>query len=307
MRVWYVSNYGKGMGMDDVHAPLIEDLTRRRGVVLLLGAADTGKTTFARQLLGSAIAAGKRAAFVDADIGESTVGPPTCVGLKWINDPADLDDLARADRLQFVGSIKTSGLVLQQVVATAALVEQARSEVDLVVVDTSDAVSGVTGQTLKYHKTELTRPEVIVAFQRGEELAPIVGMLRRFFGADVEEAPVSPRIVSATPHERSADRAKHFAAELAPPLQAWRVRSTVFAPTLPAGLDPARLDNMLVGLQDGTGSTLGLGVLSEEDGNLRVLTNHGEGMRGLRLGSMRIDLDTLAVTPVRLREVMFGL
>jgi polynucleotide 5'-hydroxyl-kinase GRC3/NOL9 len=293
--------------MDDTHAPLIEDLIRRRGVVLLLGAADTGKTTFARQLLAAAIGAGKRAAFVDADIGESTVGPPTCVGLKWINDPADLDDLARADRLQFVGSIKTSGLVLQQVVATAALVDQARDKVDLVVVDTSDAVSGVTGQTLKYHKTELTRPEVVVAFQRGEEMAPIIGMLRRFFGVEVEEAPVSPGIVSATPHERSADRAKHFEAELTPPLQAWRVRPTVFAPTLPAGLDPTRLDAMLVGLQNGEGGTLGLGVLQEDDGILRVLTNHGEGMRGLRLGSMRIDLDTYDVEPVRLREVMFGI
>lgn len=293
--------------MDDVHAPLIEDLTRRRGVVLLLGAADTGKTTFARQLLAAAIATGKRAAFVDADIGESTVGPPTCVGLKWVNDPADLDDLANADRLQFVGSTKTNGLVLQQVVATASLVDEARDKVDLVVVDTSDAVSGVTGQTLKYHKTELTRPEATVAFQRGGEMAPIVGMLRRFFGTDVEDAAVSDSIVSATPHERSADRAKHFEAELTPPLQAWRVRSTVFAPTLPAGLDPARLDAMLVGLQDGEGSTLGLGVLQEQEGILRVLTNHGEGMRGLRLGSMRIDLETYAVTQVRLREVMFGL
>ena len=293
--------------MDDVHAPLIEDLVRRRGVVLLLGAADTGKTTFARQLLAAALVAGKRAAFVDADIGESTVGPPTCIGLKWVNDPSDLDELARADRLQFVGSTKTNGLVLQQVVATASLVEQARDRADLVVVDTSDAVSGVTGQTLKYHKTELLRPEAIVAFQRGEELAPIIGMLRRFFGADVEDAPVSEKIVSASPHERNADRAKHFEAELTPPLQAWRVRSTVFAPTLPAGLDPARLDAMLVGLQDGAGSTLGLGVLQEEEGIVRVLTNHGEGMRGLRLGSMRIDLETYAVTQVRLREVMFGL
>ncbi|MDH3539366.1 MAG: Clp1/GlmU family protein [Acidimicrobiia bacterium] len=293
--------------MEDMHAPLIEDLVRRRGVVLLLGTADTGKTTFARQLLAAAIAAGKRAAFVDADISESTVGPPTCVGLKWINDPTDLDDLGRADRLQFVGSIKTAGLVLQQVVATAALVDLARDRVDLVVVDTSDDVSGVTGQTLKYHKTELTRPEAVVAFQRGAEMGPIVGMLRRFFGSDVEEAPVSPGIRSATPHERSADRVKHFEAELTPPLQAWRVRPTVFAPTLPAGLDPARLDAMLVGLQDGEGSTLGLGVLREDEGILRVLTNHGEGMRGLRLGSMRIDLETYAVEPVRLREVMFGL
>ena len=105
----------------------------------------------------------------------------------------------------------------------------------------------------------------------------------------------------------TAMRAKRFAEELAPPLQPWRVRNTVFAPTLPPGLDPTRLDHMLVGLQDGEGNCLGLGVLAEEDGVLRVLTNRGEGMRGLRLGSLKIDPEEFTVTPVRLREVMFGL
>ena len=146
-----------------------------------------------------------------------------------------------------------------------------------------------------------------MAFQRGEELAPVIGMLRRFFGAEVEEAPVSSGIVSATPHERSADRAKHFAAELSPPLQAWRVRPTVFAPTLPSGLDPARLDSMLVGVHDGDDRCLGLGVLDYDGEVLRVETNVGEGMKGLRLGSLRVDRTTYRATPVNLREVMFGL
>lgn len=293
--------------MDDIHAPLIEDLTRRRGVIMLVGAADSGKTTFARELMAAALVTGKRVAFVDADIAESTVGPPTCVGLKLIDDPSDLDNLETADRLQFVGSIKSEGLVLQHVVATASLVDQARNMVDLVVVDTTGTVSGVIGQTLKYHKTELCRPDAIVAFQRGQEMGPIIGMLRRFFSAEVEEARVSQIVRPSSPDERSNARAKHFAEALTPPLQAWRVRDTVFAPTLPAGLDHSRLDAMLVGLQDGSGACLGLGVLEESDGVLRVLTNHGEDMRGLRLGSMRIDRETFAITPVRLREVMFGI
>lgn len=293
--------------MDDIHASLTDDLTRRSGVVMLVGAADSGKTTFARQLMTAALMTGKRVAFVDADISESTVGPPTCVGLKLIDDPSDVDKLASADRLQFVGSIKSEGLVLQHVVATAALVNQARAEADLVVVDTTGTVSGVIGQTLKYHKIELCQPDAIVAFQHGQEMGPIVGMLRRFFLSDVVETPVSPTVVPLSPDERSTARAKHFAAALTQPLQPWRVRDTVFAPTLPAGLDQARLDAMLVGLQDGSGACLGLGILEEQDGVLRVLTNHGEGMRGLRLGSMRIDHETFAVTPVRLREVMFGI
>ena len=274
---------------------------------MLLGGADSGKTTFARQLMAAALVTGKRVAFVDADIAESTVGPPTCVGLKLIDDPSDLDNLDTADQLQFVGSIKTEGLVLQHVVATAALVNQARAEADLVVLDTTGTISGVIGQTLKYHKTELCQPDAIVAFQRGQEMGPIVGMLRRFFSSEVEEVRVSPTVNPLSPDERSSARTKRFAAALTPPLQPWRVRETVFAPTLPAGLDQARLDAMLVGLQDGAGTCLGLGILEESEGVLRVLTNHGEGMRGLRLGSMRIERDSFAVTPVRLREVMFGI
>ena len=40
---------------------------------------------------------------------------------------------------------------------------------------------------------------------------------------------------------------------------------------------------------------------------LRVETAVGEGMTGLRLGSMRVDRETFAATSVNLREVMFGL
>jgi hypothetical protein len=50
-----------------------------------------------------------------------------------------------------------------------------------------------------------------------------------------------------------------------------------------------------------------LGILSNEDDGLRVMTNTGEGMKGLRLGSMRLDPDTLESSVISLREVMFGI
>ena len=40
---------------------------------------------------------------------------------------------------------------------------------------------------------------------------------------------------------------------------------------------------------------------------MRVLTRHGDAMRGLRLGSMRIDLETFETDPVRLRQLIFGI
>lgn len=289
------------------HGALVDDLSRQSGVVMLIGGPDTGKTALALRLLEEALRSGKTAAYVDADVGQTTCGPPACVGLKWVQERSDLDRLEQADELRFVGSISPDRVVLQQVTATATLAELARADVDLVVLDTTGAVSGVVGQTLKFHKMELCRPEVVVALQRGGEMEPIVGMLRRFFSANVEVAGVHPDVVPVSPEERRSHRAKRFAQAFSAPLQRWRVRPTVFAPTLPAGLALERLHGMLVGLQDRSGRCLGLGALDfEEDATLRVITNSGEGMRGLRLGTMRIDLESHDTTRVDLRDVMFG-
>ncbi len=274
--------------------------------VMFIGGLDTGKTTLARRVAAEALAKGRTVAYVDADVGNTTVGPPTCVGLKLMRTRADLESLAVADDLRFVGGITSARLVLQAVTATAVLCEEARLVAELVLIDTDATVSGVAGETLKYHMTELARPELVVALQRGAELEPIIGMLRRFFSVEVIAVPADPDVIPASPEERAMRRAVRLKKAFAPPLERWRVRPTVFAPTLPVGLDLARLDGMLVGVHDDRGRCRGLGRLEYSDGHLRVLTNAGEGMRGLRLGSARIDLDTLELKPVNLREVMFG-
>lgn len=246
-------------------------------------------------------------ALVDADIGNSTIGPPTCVGMKIIVSESDIGARRQADRLHFVGGVSPDRLVLQHVIATAAMAQAGAQSADLVIVDTTGTVSGVVGQTLKYHKVELIRPDLVLALQRGGELEPVIGMLRRFFAVDVVPLPADPDVPPSAPDARAAARAQAFTEAFAGPLERWRVRETVFAPTLPIGLDLARLDGVLVGVQDGAGGCLGLGRLEYSDDVLRVLTNAGEGMQGLRLGSVRVDLETMTTSSVNLRELIFGI
>jgi polynucleotide 5'-kinase involved in rRNA processing len=92
-----------------------------------------------------------------------------------------------------------------------------------------------------------------------------------------------------------------------PDLQRWRVHTSVFAPTLPEGFDLSRLEGMLVGVQNESGECLGLGALEHDDGVVRVATRYGDQMRGLRLGSMRINLETFDTSRVRLRQLIFGI
>lgn len=274
--------------------------------VMLTGAMDTGKSTLGRAVARSALDAGRTVAYVDADIGNSTIGPPTCVGLRVLRTTADLDTIHDADRLAFVGGFSPDRLVLQQVIGTAALAAEGGRMADLVVVDTTAAISGVVGETLKYHKAELIRPDAVVALQRGGEMEPLVGMLRRFFSIDVVVASADPDVPPSAPDERAARRAELLRRAFSPPMERWRVRPTVFAPTLPTGLDLGRLDGVIVGIQDGSGICLGLGRLEHDGETLRVLTNTGDGMQGLRLGSLRLDLETHEAKSVNLRELIFG-
>lgn len=287
-------------------ASLRERIRGMTGLVMITGAVDTGKTTLGRLLVEDAVAAGLRAAFVDADVAADTVGPPTCVGMRRVHDADALEDPTVHD-LRFVGSISPQGVVLPYVVAAASLVDAARQDADLIVLDTTGEVSGVAGQTVAYHLMELCQPALVVALQRGEEMEPTVGMLRRFLSARVAVADPLPGLAPLSPTERHATRVEAFAAALPAPLDRWRVQTTVFAPTLSDGFDLSRLHGMLVGVQDDRGRCLGLGGLEHSDGVIRVATSYGDEMRGLRLGSMRIDLDTFETSRVRLRQLIFGI
>jgi polynucleotide 5'-kinase involved in rRNA processing len=276
------------------------------GVILVIGEADSGKTTVSRALTADAIAAGRSVAYVDADLAASTVGPPACVGLVVMTRDTVIEPGVEPDEIRFVGSTDPNGVVLPHVVAVSKLVNKAKEEADLVIVDTSSVVSGVVGQTLKYHLAEMTDPSLVIALQHGNELDPVVAMLRRFFSVRVAEAAPPDDLVSLSPTDMSEARAEAFRRNLGDDPQRWRVQTTVFAPTLPAGFDVSRLDSMLVGVQDERGACLGLGVLEQTDGVVKVATRFGEQMRGLRLGSIRLDLGTYATTRVRLRELIFG-
>ena len=73
------------------YASLRERIVGERGVIMLIGGADTGKTTLGKFLAADALSIGMTVAYVDADIAAATVGPPTCVGLRWISQPEDFE------------------------------------------------------------------------------------------------------------------------------------------------------------------------------------------------------------------------
>lgn len=276
------------------HEALVEEAVRTKHTVVLIGGLDTGKSTLSRALLEAAVAAGRPSAFIDADVGQKTVGPPATVTLKRIRGAVDLEpaSMAKEDALWFIGSTSPEGHLLQIVAAVASVFRIAKaSGADFVVVDSSGLVSGVHGQVLKYHKVEMLQPDLVVGLQRGEELLPLLGVIQRFFATEVVPLGVHPGVVPTTVEQRAENRERSMAAYFSAELHRFRVKPTVFMPALPPLFELAQLDHLLVGLSDGAGGYLGLGYLEHlpEEGILRLITPVAAGPKALRLGSVRLE------------------
>ena len=278
----------------DAHEELIARAVSRRGVHVLLGGMDSGKSTLARRIAAAGIAEGLTVGVLDADVGQSSVGPPTTLGLRLCRSEADLapEALRQADHLAFVGAISPQGHLLPLVTGTRLLLDRARAEgADMVVVDTTGLVSGVYAQLLKFHKIGVLQPDLVVGIARGEELQPLLGVISRFYPSEVVTLEIHPEAVPASVEQRAADREGSMRTYFAEPLHRFRVKPTVFVPSLPALFDMSTLDRIVVGLSDGKGACLGVGYLEflQEDGGLRLISPVAEAPKALILGSVRLE------------------
>ncbi|MGI8426716.1 MAG: Clp1/GlmU family protein [Actinomycetota bacterium] len=288
---------------------MIERLLASRGTIALLGGVDTGKTSFGLNLAAAARAEGISTAYVDADVSRSTVGPPTCVGLKFCDELSviDAETVSKADELGFVGSTSPEGHLLPLVASTHRLVVHARKfGCEMIIIDTSALISGVAAELLKYYKLELTQPDCVIGFQRGEELQPILGVVSRFFPAEVTALKVSRAVVERSAEERLAARESSLASYFQPPLSRWRVKPTVFMPSIPPETDLSLLDGMVVGLETGSEFCAGIGLLEyeSEENVLRMVSSVTDGAKGLRLGSVRISTEGKLLGRVTLPDLL---
>lgn len=169
----------------------IEALRQQGGTILVLGAVDVGKTSFCLALSLAAVLRGLRCGVVDADTGQSEIGPPTTVGCGVVEGtPSSLSQLDPLS-LFFVGSTSPPGHLTPLVVGVRRMADRLRSEgCDLTVVDLPGFVQGPAARVMVEGVISALRPTVVVAIQARDELAPLLAGAR---GMD------APRLVTLEP------------------------------------------------------------------------------------------------------------
>lgn len=201
------------------------------GLTVMLGGTDVGKTTFTRQLVNRAVRAGRRVAIVDADLGQSEIGPPGCIGLGIAESSVRaLSELApRA--LAFVGSTSPPGFQLDYVVGIRRLADAAFRELEtleqqqprdasiadgnadsLVIVDLSGYIEGSGARRLYHTLFDLLTPTHVVALQRNEELRSFLQPLRMRTACRIHTPPIPAVIGRKPPNYRAQRRMFRFSA-----------------------------------------------------------------------------------------------
>lgn len=299
-------------------------LRQRHRKVLVVGAADRGKSTYCQFLAATLYTAGFKVAFVDADIGQKDLGPPATISLGYLETTASLS-LARLAGLYFVGSVDPIRYFLPIVVGTRRLVDASRAP--FVIIDTTGLVQG-PGRILTTFQIESLQPDLLVAIEKEGELGPLVKAYRQYPLLRLRSSP------QALPKSREARRAarehafrRYFADATAVTLDLKRLRvqrcllfngrpcadpRLVYAETTPEGMIGVSADpvaelpeirtlpagfekHLLCGLGDRHGNGLGLGLIQEIRWRQPTITLWtpvaGPRIRSLQFGELYLDRD----------------
>jgi polynucleotide 5'-hydroxyl-kinase GRC3/NOL9 len=157
------------------------DLAALSGTLMVIGAPDVGKSTFARYLFERLQSSGICPAFLDGDPGQSSLGPPTTLTLTLCSPTALTFPPQGSTWRWFTGSTSPAGHMLPVLVGAARLIDTARSAgAQAIVYDTSGLVDPAAGgAALKFAKIDLLQPAAVFAIQKADELEPILQPLRR--------------------------------------------------------------------------------------------------------------------------------
>jgi len=192
-------------------AEVINEVASASGVVMVLGAAGAGKPTICAQLANAAFETGTPTAIVDADVGQSEIGAPGTIGMGLVDRPIEVISDVKPKRLYFIGATSPVRHMLECCVGCRRMVDAAREhDARMIVLDTTGLVDGHLGSKLKTYKTDLVRPDYIIAVQRRKEVEHVLAPFAKVEEIKIRRVP-SSELVRRRPQEiRAARRRANF-------------------------------------------------------------------------------------------------
>jgi polynucleotide 5'-hydroxyl-kinase GRC3/NOL9 len=236
------------------------------GICLVLGGVDTGKTTIAAAIAGRFAPSGP-VGVIDADIGQSHIGPPATVGWVFVDKPqVDFSQLI-PDGISFVGDITPVGHLLQLTAAITQCVRQASKVAGKIIIDTPGFIAGPAASALWWTVHRILQPKLILAVQREDELSDVLAGMQNL-GSQLELVQCPSWMPVKTSQARSSYRQSIFIKYFQ---DSCLYNIDLTEMTIQSNLNPGResLTSRLVALRDKDGTDLAIGIVDD-------LRNNGE-------------------------------
>lgn len=191
-------------------------LLQTGGLIMMLGPTDVGKSTFSLALANAFAVRKVPCGVVDADPGQSEIGPPTTIGAALMPGAVPAFTELAPLEIFFIGSTSPAGHLLPSLTGVVRCVSACRDAgAETVILDMPGYVRGAGARALAENLFAAIRPDVVVALQHAEEIAGLLSGLRGM---------QRPALVSLKPpdearkrgaEERAARRRLMFAAYFA--------------------------------------------------------------------------------------------
>jgi polynucleotide 5'-hydroxyl-kinase GRC3/NOL9 len=167
--------------------------------VVVVGGVDSGKTSFCTFLANEAVMKKWKTAVVDADLGQSDIGPPSTVGFNFVTEPVkDLFEIDAQDAV-FLGSTSPSSSINRVIDALTQIKDRImKVGVDLLIINTDGWVEGEEAEAYKVRIVKEISPSIVVGMQQESELTPILDMLHNMKTLVVD----SPQLIQPRSREK---------------------------------------------------------------------------------------------------------
>jgi polynucleotide 5'-hydroxyl-kinase GRC3/NOL9 len=175
--------------------------------LFMLGGVDVGKTYTVTALANRFHDRGFKVAVVDADVGQSDIGPPCCIGMGILAKKIQKLSDVPLHSLYFVGTTSPERCMQECITGAAAAVQEAKKcDVDLILVDSTGWIEGGEAKIFKLLEIKTIDPSLVVAIDKEDELGHIIPHLDR----TVIRLQRSPETKSRTREERRALREEAY-------------------------------------------------------------------------------------------------
>jgi polynucleotide 5'-hydroxyl-kinase GRC3/NOL9 len=276
---------------------------KKPATAMVMGKADSGKTSFCTHLINNLVSAKQKVAIIDGDLGQSDIGPPCTVAYAFIAKPlTELYEL-KAENAFFVGVTSPSEAVSKTISGLALMkAEILERTVDFVVVNTDGWVEGEEAVKYKAQLAEKLESDVIFCIQQKDELEPLLAALMKFRKIAVaSSSAIKQRSAEKRKNLREMSYAKYLTdakMKSLPLSQLTLEEKTV------QQIRQGEEKRLLLGLYDAQRKFLGIGILHEVDSvrkTLKVLTSVSANPSIIAIGKVRLD-ENLKEAPTFLGE-----